>query len=297
MIGRPPNQCATPEIHNNNDNDNYNFKKSWLELRSRRAVFSCVCAVVRATQDQEKHFDSLLWADSFHDPVSTSVDKTSVLALLLDLSKEHAFEVSPPPFHTIGLHPPRPPLPGGGHRRGKGEIGRAGRVTASGMLSQSSLAFGGVSLAGMGGDWGSKGDGSGVLSGETPAEDVRESYSSQLALTEPGGASGDEEKKGSQESSQDSSSCSSQSQESPAFGRRGSSAVIGGRVGVAWIQGGGEEAAGGADEEQEDDDDVMLEMSHVNKEPVMRSLLLVIQAERRVFEEGWLDAYDRSHGV
>ena len=290
MIGGQPNQRATPEIRNNH--------KSWLELRSRRAVFSCVCAVVRATQDQEKHFDSLLWADSFHDPASTSVDKTSVLALLLDLSKEHVFEVSPPLFHTTGLHPPRPPPPGGGHRRGKGGVERAGRVTASGMLSQSSLAFGGVSLAGMGGGWGGKGNGSDGLSGESPAEDVRESYSSQLALTEPGGASGDEEKKGSEETSQEFSSCSSQSQETPGFGRRVSSAVVGGRVAVAWKQGRGGEAGGGADEEQgDDDDDIMLEMSHVNKEPVMRSLLLVIQAERRVFEEGWLDAYDRSHGV
>lgn len=283
MAGGQPNQRATP-----NTPGNAQKKKSWLELRSRRAVFSCVCTVVRVTQDQEKHFDSLLWADSFHDPTSTSADKTSVLALLLDLSKEHTFEVSPPPFHTTGLRPPRPP-PLGGHRR----VGRTGRVTASGMLSQSSLGFGGDSLVGMGGGTlgglGSKGDSDG-LSGETPAEDVRESYSSQLALTEPGGASGDENNN-SQESS-------SQSQESPAFGRRGSSAVAagtGGRAGVAWKQGEGGEATGGTEEEQEDD--VMLEMSHVNKEPVMRSLLLVVQAERRVFEEGWLDAYERSHGV
>lgn len=269
-------------------------------------MFSCVCTVVRATQDQEKHFDSLLWADSFHDPTSTSAEKNSVLALLLDLSKEHTFEVSPPPFYTTGLRPPRPPPSGGGFRRGKGGVGRAGRITASGMLSQSSLGFGGDSLAGMGGGrslggWSGKGGGDG-LDGGNPAEDVRESYSSQMALMEPEGSSGagasSTENKGSQDGS--SSSSSSQSQESPMFGRRGLSAVAagrGGRGGVAWKQGEGGDAATGGTEEEQQGDDVMLEMSHVNKEPCMRSLLLVIQAERRVFEEGWLDSYDRSGGV
>lgn len=273
-------------------------RKSWLELRLRRAVFSCVCTVVRSTQDQEKHFDTLLWADSFHDPTSSEADKTSVLALLLDLSKEHVFEVSPPSFYTTGLNPPRPPPPGG-NRRGRG---RGGRLTASGMLSQSSLGFGGDSLAGMGGGSGGLGgmrDSDGSDGGNNPAEDVRESYSSQMALMDPerassGGDAGDDN--ASQGSSSQGSSF--QSQLSPVFGR-GSTAVVtargGGRVGVAGKQGDDQDTRESAEEHEHED--VVLEMSHVNKEPCMRALLLVIQTERRAFESGWLDSYDRSGGV
>lgn len=170
------------------------------------------------------------------------------------------------------------------------------------MLSQSSLGFGGDSLAGMGGGSGGLGgmrDSDGSDGGNNPAEDVRESYSSQMALMDPerassGGDAGDDN--ASQGSSSQGSSF--QSQLSPVFGR-GSTAVVtargGGRVGVAGKQGDDQDTRESAEEHEHED--VVLEMSHVNKEPCMRALLLVIQTERRAFESGWLDSYDRSGGV
>lgn len=224
-----------------------------------------MCSVVRATQEQEKFFDALVWSDSLYETNSASVtDKQSVLGLVLDLSKEHAFEVSPPRFQSKRLRPPRPPPMSSSSRRG----GRV-RFTASLMLSQSSLGYGGDGIAGAG--YASAG------SDGAPVEDLRETYSSQAALAESETREGTE-----QEASEGESQGPSMA---PVFGR-GSRGILGG------VSGGGEVA-----EEGNDDDSVFLEMSHVNREPCMRSLIMVVQDQRRMFEKTWLDCFGASQGV
>lgn len=42
---------------------------------------------------------------------------------------------------------------------------------------------------------------------------------------------------------------------------------------------------------------VVLELSHINREPCMRSLLLVVDTETRLFGEGWLERAEQSKGV
>lgn len=255
--------------------------------------------MVRSTQDQEKHFDALVWSDSLHDPTKAGIDKPSVLTLFLDVSKEHTFEVSPPPFYSARLRPRRPPRLASGGRSGGGKGRFAGRLrsvtlTASSMLSQSSLGFGGDSLTGMGagggkvGDWTSGGDrGS---DGNNTTEDARESYSSQMALKEPGGIVATEE--GGSGSPDPASQSQGSGSMSAVFGR--GSTAFGVRGGQRF---GGERDEVGGGRKGEDEDEVTLEMSHVNKEPCMRSLLLVVEAEQRLFGEGWLDRAKQSNGV
>lgn len=265
------------------------FDRDWRELRCRRASFSCLCVVVSSTQDKEKLFDKLLWSDPLFDKPSAQAavgDSTSVLALVLDMKKEYEFEVSPPFFPSTRLRQPRPPPLGGRQSTGSTSARERNRgMTASSMLSQSSLGFGGDSLAAAGGGWDSSinaGNGGG-----DPTEDARETYSSQAALTDPegvakgdGGSGGDSENPGSQSQSQ--------SDMPPVFGRGASIAIenVGGR-GNAKGEGAGEKNR----------EELILEMSHVNKEPCMRSLLLVIQTEERLFGEDWLDKADQSNGV
>lgn len=59
------------------------------------------------------------------------------------------------------------------------------------------------------------------------------------------------------------------------------------------------ERGGGAAmaEEEKGSGGVVFELSHVNREPCMRSLLLVIDTETRLFGEGWLDRAEQSKGV
>lgn len=281
--------------------------QDWRELRCRRAAFSCLCAAVRSTQDQEKFFDILLWSDPVLEKPSAQVAaaaggaKTSVLALVLDMRKEHAFEVSPPAFPTTLLRPPRPPPLGRGRNpdgktaaavaRGKGRRNRG--VTSSAMLSQSSLGFGGDSLAaaggGGGGGWDSSGNGGG--SGPDPAaEDARETYSSQAALAEPGGVPDGGDSGCGEESQHPGSQSQAQGNMAPLFGRTAGSAID-----YFGPQGqiGGEEERG----EEEKGEEVVLEMSHVNKEPCMRALLLVVQTEERLFGDSWDEKYAQSNGV
>lgn len=266
------------------------FDRDWRELRCRRAVFSCLCMVVRSTQDKEKLFDKLLWSDPLFDKPSAEVaaagDRTSVLALVLDMKKEYEFEVSPPFFPTTRLRPPRPPPLGA--RQNTGSTSARGRnrgMTASSMLSQSSLGFGGDSLAAAGGGWDSSsntGDGDG-----DPTEDARETYSSQAALTDPDGVP--EEDGGSRTDSETPRSQSqSQSYMTPVFGRGASNAIENFR---------GRGGPRGEDVDEKDTEGLVLEMSHVNKEPCMRSLLLVVQTEERLFGEDWLDKAEQSNGV
>lgn len=261
-------------------------------------MFSCVCAVVRATQDQEKHFDSLIWSDSVYEKPpkddgsgASLLDKTSVLALLLDMSREYDFEVSPPYFKSTRLRPPRPPPLGTSTLRGVAmNRRRMGAMTASSMLSQSSLAMdGGDSLVGAGvGSFGRAGHNI----GEENSEDVRETYSSQAALAEPRAVSG-EEGMASQHPSSQSGDGESQGEDgasvSPMFGP-GSK----GFAGVGGREGEGEEEEGGGDDGE---GLLTLEMSHVNREPCMRSLLLVVETERGLFEEGWREKHEQSRGV
>eukprot|EP00903_Cladosiphon_okamuranus_P011333 g10683.t1 len=275
--------------------------QEWRELRCRRATFSCLCAAVIRTQDQEKWFDTLLWKDPVLEKPSPKVaaaaggGKTSVLALVMDMKKEHAFEVSPPPFPTTPLHAARPPPlgrnPDGTAVAGGRNSGRRRRhgVTSSAMLSQSSLGFHGDSLAVDGGGGG----------GPDPAaaEDARETYSSQAALTEPGGVvkggdggpGGESEHSGSK--SQPQLESQSQGDMAPLFGRAadGSIDFFAGQE-QAW----GEEEERG---EMEKGEGVVLEMSHVNKEPCMRPLLLAVQAEEKLFGESWAEKFAQSDGV
>lgn len=231
-----------------------------------------MCSVVRATQEQEKFFDALVWSDSLYEPNYASVaDKQSVLGLVLDLSKQHAFEVTPPRFQSKRLRPPRPPPMSSASRRGSNKGGRV-RFTASLMLSQSSLGYGGDGIAGVGYD--------NAGSDGAPVEDLRETYSSQAALVESETREGTE-----QEASQGSDFQSQGPSMAPVFGR-GSRGILGG------VFGGGEVA-----EEGNGDDSVFLEMSHVNREPCMRSLILVVQDQRRMFEKTWLDCFEASQGV
>lgn len=275
-------------------------------------MFSCVCAVVRATQDQEKHFDALIWADSVYDKPpkdngsgggASVLDKTSVLALLLDLSREYEFEVSPPYFKSTQLRPPRPP-PVGASSNPSGTAGnprRIGAMTASSMLSQSSLAMdGGDSLAPVAGVGNFAGVGQNVGAENSdgargPTEDSRETYSSQTALAEPRAVSTGGEGTASQRSSSQSGDDGESQEEggaravSPMFGPGSKGfAGAGGRTG-----GGGDDEGEGGDGEES----LVLEMSHVNREPCMRSLLLVVEAERRMFEEGWREKHQESQGV
>lgn len=265
------------------------FDREWRDLRCRRTAFSCLCMVVSSTQDKEKFFDKLLWSDPLFDKPSAdfaAVGKTSVLALVLDMKKEHEFEVSPPFFHTARLRAARPPPLGGGNNTGAtAGRGRNRGMTASSMLSQSSLGFAGDSLAGIGGSWDSssnKGDGDGG-----PAEDVRETYSSQAALTDPEGVPEGDVGSGA-DSEYPRSQSQSQGDMTPVFGRGASSGT--GNFG-------GEGAAGGEEGGEKNREEVLLEMSHVNKEPCMRSLLLVIQTEERLFGEDWLDKVEQSNGM
>lgn len=266
------------------------FDGDWRELRCRRAAFSCLCTVVSSTQEKEKFFDKLLWSDPLFDKpppeIAAAGGKTSVLALVLDMKKEHEFEVSPPFFHSTRLRPARPPPLGGGHNTGPAATrGRSRGMTASSMLSQSSLGFGGDSLAAAGGGPGSRISQSD--SGNDPAEDARETYSSQAALTDP---EGDPERNGGPGADSGYSRSQSQSQGdmAPVFGRGASGAIANSGAG------GG---AGGDDGKEKSREEVLLEMSYVNKEPCMRSLLLVIQTEERLFGEDWLDKAEQSNGV
>lgn len=264
----------------------------WLELRCRRAAFCCVCTVVRSTQTEQKWFNNLVWSDSLYDKASAGgaaavVDKTSVFALVLDMEKEHKFEVTPPFFHTSPLVPARPP-PLGGSRGGAATAAGRGRrrgMTASAMLSQSSLAFGGDSLdvgGGEGGDRASGVSGGGVAI--PAAEDARETYSSQAALEEPGGVL-DEDDGGAENESQSTQYQSQpQGDMAPVFGLGASEVSSGGRWGMGGI------------EEKERDQVIVLEESHLNKEQCMRSLLLVVQTEERLFGDSWQDALEESEG-
>lgn len=263
-------------------------RQSWVELRCRRAIFSCVCSVVRATQEQEKFFDALVWSDSLYEPKSASAaDKQSVLGLVLDLSKQHAFEVSPPRFQSKRLRPPRPPPMSSASRHKVGKKGARVRFTASLMLSQSSLGFGGDCIAGAGyADASSAG---------APVEDLRETYSSQAALAESerreGLSSGKE-----QEASQGSDLQSQGPSMAPVFGRGARApGILGGVFGGGKVGEVAEESEEGDD--KDDDDSVFLEMSHVNREPCMRSLVLVVQDQRKMFEKRWLDCFEESQGM
>lgn len=277
------------------------FDRDWRALRCRRAAFSCLCMAVSRTQDEEKLFDKLLWVDPlFEKPLPPEVaaataaaagggSKTSVLALVLDMEKEHEFEVSPPSFPTTRLRSARPPPLGGRGRWGPGASvaerrRRRGGVTASSMLSQSSLGFGGDSLAvaaAAAGGGESGGDG-GVDQGPS-AEDARETYSSQAALAEPDGEAPEGDgAAGEQSESQ------SQGDMAPMFGMG---------AGVMRNFGGGDEEAEDGARVDGGEDEVVLEMSHVNKEPCMRSLLLVVQTEERLFGDGWKDKAEKSNGV
>ena len=280
--------------------------QDWRELRCRRAAFSCLCAAVTRTQDQEKFFDTLLWKDAVLEKPSPKVTaatggtKTSVLALVLDMKKEHAFEVSPPPFPTTPLRAARPPLlegtAAGGGRGGRRRRRRG--VTSSAMLSQSSLGFGGDSLAvaGGGGAWDSGHTGGGG-DADPAAEDARETYSSQAALTEPGGGveGGEEGGPGGESRNPPGSQSQSQSQGdmAPLFGRAASGVID-------YFGGQGHADAGegdGGEEKGEGEDGVVLEMSHLNKEPCMRSLLLAVQTEERLFGDSWDEKSAQSRGV
>ena len=236
--------------------------------------------MVRATQDQEKHFDALVWSDPLHDPTPVGVDKESVLSLVLDMSKYHAFEVSPPRFQSRRLRPPRPPPLSA--NRGEGKGGRA-RLTASFMLSQSSLGVGGESFSGLGGfDQGASGG---------PLEDSRETYSSQAALTDSASQAVLTDKEHESSSQQDFDSHSQGPSLAPVFGRGAKGiGIFGGVPGGDNGREVEEETESGYDK----DGDISLEMSHVNREPCMRSLLLVMQAEIRLFEKVWLDRFERS---
>lgn len=280
--------------------------QEWRELRCRRATFSCLCAAVMRTQDQEKWFDTLVWKDPVLEKPSPKVaaaaggGKTSVLALVLDMKKEHVFEVSPPPFPTTPLRVGRPPplnrnrdgtAVAGGREEGRRRRRRRRGVTSSAMLSQSSLGFGGDSLAVAGG---------GGTGGPDPAatEDTRETYSSQLALTEPGGVlgvgdcgpGGESKHSGSQSQSQSESESQSQGNMAPLFGRAADGAID---------YFGGQEQAGGQEEKErgEKGEEAVLEMSHVNKEPCMRSLLLAVQTEGKLFGDSWDEKSAQSNGV
>lgn len=248
------------------------LSQNWLELRCRRAVFSCVCTAVRTTQDKEKFFDKLVWSDALYAKSSgPGGGKTSVLALVLNMETEHTFEVSPKVFQSSRLLPARPPPLGRG--RSAATTGRSrGGMTASSMLSQSSLGFGGDSLAVVAG-----GDGGAA---DPAAEDERETYSSQAALTEPAGVpEGDGEPVA--DSERPRSQLQSQGDMAPVFGR-----------GAVESAGGGTRGGGNAEE-----DVVFLEMSHVNKEPCMRSLLQVMVAQQRLFGDSWNDQVDQSNGM
>lgn len=257
--------------------------QSWLELRMRRALFSCICTVVRCSQDKENHFNALVWSDALHTD-STHPDKTSVLALVLDMSKEHTFEVSTPFFSSSPLHPPRPPS--SSRKRGVRDQGRRLPRTASAMLSQSSLGFGGDSMAGFGA-WNSD-NARAAPDGSSQAEDARDSYSSQAAMIEPNEA----ERAGNVEGTQGDDDASQSEGEgirpSQAFGRMG---------GGGGSEGGASENNGSGGKGSEEEEELVLEMSHVNREPCMRSLLLVIEKQRQLFEENWLDDADKSSGV
>ncbi|CAM9566377.1 unnamed protein product, partial [Ectocarpus sp. 13 AM-2016] len=249
-----------------------NLSQNWLELRCRRAVFSCVCTAVRATQDKEKFFDKLVWSDALYAKSSgPGGGKTSVLALVLNMETEHTFEVSPKVFQSSRLLPARPlPL---GRGRSAATTGRSrGGMTASSMLSQSSLGFGGDSLAVVAG-----GDGGAA---DPAAEDERETYSSQVALTEPAGVTEGDGEPGT-DSQHPRSQSQSQGDMAPIFGR-----------GAVESAGGGTRGGGNAEE-----DVVFLEMSHVNKEPCMRSLLQVMVAQRRLFGDSWNEQVDQSNGM
>lgn len=60
--------------------------------------------------------------------------------------------------------------------------------------------------------------------------------------------------------------------------------------------GGGEGAPGEAGEGGREEG-TKLEMSHINREPCMRSLLLVVETEARLFGEGWAEKTQQSKGV
>eukprot|EP00752_Nemacystus_decipiens_P003549 g3275.t1 len=278
--------------------------QDWRELRCRRAAFSCLCMAVIRTQDQEKFFDALLWKDAVLEKPTPKVTaaagggKTSVLALVLDMKKEHAFEVSPPPFPTTPLRVARPPplegTAGAATGTGGGRGGRHRRrrgVTSSTMLSQSSLGFAGDSLA-VAGAWDSSGNTSGGA--DPAAEDSRETYSSQAALTEPGGGPEDGDGGGGPGvESEHSPGSQSQSQGDvvPLFG--------GATDGAMGYFGGQGQAAGGEEEEQGEGEGegVVLEMSHINKETCMRSLLLAVQTEERLFGDSWDEQFAESGGA
>lgn len=265
-----------------------------------------MCAVVRSTQDQEKHFDGLLWSASLYDAPSSALTaaagKNSVLALLIDMSKEHTFEVSPSFFPTVRLRSPRPPPlllaqssqnnAAGGRGKQKHVPGRQRqRLTASVMLSQSSLGlFGGDSLEGgtgrVGRGFGDIRDGAEQDKGESRvAEDARETYSSQAALFEPGQLGKDEDEGG--------------EEEGKCIDIAPSSVPLSQSDGGSGEEGDDGNGGGGGDRSEGDggDDNVFLEMSQVNREPCMRSLLLVVDAERRLFEDTWLDRVESSRGV
>lgn len=177
------------------------------------------------------------------------------------------------------------------------------------MLSQSSLAFGGLGsnglLAGKSNAHGSHPSGNSTQAGDSQTEDARDGYSSQRALAEPSvvrstGASTKralvQEQPTSQDSLKGGSGESSQSQEdtmSPVFGRAPKRAT------ARWRRGVNEGSA--AVREQEHGGEVVgngghltMEMSHVNREPCMRSLLLVVDVERKLFGEGWLARVEQS---
>ena len=78
---------------------------------------------------------------------------------------------------------------------------------------------------------------------------------------------------------------------SPVFSKEPNAAKGEGEV---WQRGRG---GGAGTPEEENGGGVVLELSHINREPCMRSLLLVVDTETRLFGEGWLDRAEKSKGV
>lgn len=200
----------------------------------------------------------------------------SFLVLLLDMSKEHTFEVSPPYFSSTRLHPPRPPPLGKGKGTRRGPVGLA---TSSTLFSQSSLGFGGDSLA--------AGFDHRDANGNTLVEDPRETYSTQAALLEP--LPTEESDAEGPNSSQELSSPSQGGSMLPVFAAGAKTlGFSGGKPRETSKHEQGEEAGEG--------EAIVLEMSHVNREPCMRSLLLVMESERKMFEKGWQESVEETKG-
>lgn len=189
-------------------------------------------------------------------------------------------------------------------------LSQAPLLTASRMISQSSLGGAGATSAGIGvGMFGARRDPSSSDDPEIgPAEDAREGYGSQAALTEPPPlppAPGiphasvlTQENESSRGATSSQSSSSSQSQGetmSPVFSRtsRGVTPAWRRRVGGVGAGAGGSE---GKEEEGGEGEDLVIEMSHVNREPCMRSLLLVVEAERKLFGRSWQEEMERTQG-